>query len=138
MMGWMREFNKDSNFHIYTHNTHMWGFESIEFSVHMPNLEVPTWVLKVCWPDDECMPQWVLNANFIRRMTMYQQVNALIFLTHAQKGRFDKNSSSTILLSSLRLNCLPFLLNVSEMWLANPLTTCFTKIMSNLIFTCSM
>ena len=38
----------------------------------------------------------------------------------------------------LGFTCLHFLLNVSKMWLANLLTTIFTKKMSDLICTCSM
>ena len=38
----------------------------------------------------------------------------------------------------LDFTCLHFLLNVSKMWLANLLTTFFTKKMSDLICTCSM
>ena len=38
----------------------------------------------------------------------------------------------------LGFTCLLFLLNVSKMWLANLLTTIFTKKMSELIFTYSM
>ena len=49
-----------------------------------------------------------------------------------------KKSSSTILLSSHGFSCLLFLLDVSKMWLANLLTTFFTKRMSNLICTCDM
>jgi len=62
----------------------------------------------------------------------------LFFNTCPKRAVLNENQVWPFSCLLLGFTCLPFLLNVSKMWLANLLTTTFTKKMSILIYTHSM
>ena len=80
-------------------------------------------------------------------MIMHQKVKVLIFfntcpkravLDPKKKEEKEKEKFDHYLVFVWALLGLHFLLNVSKTWLANLLTTIFTKKMSDLVCTCSM